>query len=370
MAPARRRILLLVPSFAGGAGGAERVFSILARHLDRQQFEVHLALAQGQHSQLRQIPDDVTIHDMRLARMRYALPAIVRLARQIRPQVILSTVVYLNAMLMMARPFLPRRTRVLLREAIMPNAFITQEARHPRFWGWVYRNLYGKADKIICLSDSMALEFEHFGVPRGKLERIYNPIEAQAIRQAAEGAADPYSGPGPHLVTVGRLQKQKALDILLKAMPLVRREFTTATLTIVGEGPLERELKDQARNSGLSDVVSFVGFQPNPWAFMKHADAFVLASRFEGMPNTLLEALALGTPCVVTDCPGGVREIKTQFPEIALVPTEDPSALAAAIITASHAGSEQRSEDVSRDFGSFGLDEVLRRYTDVLLEGN
>ena len=367
MAAERRRVLLLVPSFAGGAGGAERVFSILAKHLDSSRFEIHLALAQGRHAHLTDIPEHVVVHNLHISRMRYALPAIVKIARRVKPQVILSTVVYLNTMVVLAKPFFPSNVRVVLREAIMPSAFLAGEARQPRFWEWVYRRLYGKADKIVCLSESMSAEFaDRFGVPREKLTCIYNPIDATAIRLAAGDLTSSYSGEGPHLVSVGRLQRQKGFDILLKAMPLLRRHVPNAMLTIVGEGPLEQELKAQAQSLGLGEAVHFSGFQPNPWTFIKHADVFVLPSRFEGMPNTVLEALALGTQAVATDCPGGVREIKAQFPELKLVAPEDPAALADAIVAQYRSGRKGAYIDGPPHFGKFGLDYVLRSYTEVL----
>src|SRR5436309_8776796 len=112
--------------------------------------------------------------------MRYALPAIIRIVRKIKPQTVLSTVVHLNVLLMLAKPFLPRGTRLLLREGIIPSAFIAQDTRWPRLWIWLYRHLYKRADRIICLSDSMVNDFvERFGLSREQLVRIYNPVDAE-----------------------------------------------------------------------------------------------------------------------------------------------------------------------------------------------
>jgi len=146
MIPSRKKILFLVPSFAAGVGGAERVIAILLRHLDHSRFECHLALVGEGRAFLEDIPREVTVHHLGVSRMRYCVPAIVGLNRQLRPHTILSTVIFLNAMLMLARPFLSGRPKILLREASLPSAFLAQGARNPRILKWLYRWLYPKAD--------------------------------------------------------------------------------------------------------------------------------------------------------------------------------------------------------------------------------
>src|SRR5947209_11558601 len=150
MSTGRKRVLFLVPAFAGGGGGAERVISILLRHLDRARFELHLGVIQERSPVFQDIPDDVIVHDLRVSRMRYALLPVIRLVWKVRPQTVLSTVVYLNVLLVLARPFLPR-TKLLLREATIPSAFIARQARHPRGWRWVYRPRSKNAGRIRCL---------------------------------------------------------------------------------------------------------------------------------------------------------------------------------------------------------------------------
>src|SRR5713101_3989469 len=117
MTSGRKRILLLIPNLAGG--GAERFFSILLRHLDRNCFEPHLALLQAQGEYMRDVPEDVVVHDLKCSRSRYALPGLVRLIWKLRPQTVLSTLPPTNVALVLSRPFLPRGTRLLLSEAVL-----------------------------------------------------------------------------------------------------------------------------------------------------------------------------------------------------------------------------------------------------------
>jgi len=364
----RRRVLLLVPTLSGG--GAERMFSNLLRHLDRSRFELHLAVLQPQGAYMVDIPGDVQIHDLDVPRTRYALPAIVKLVRKIKPHAVLSTLGHLNCALVLAKPFLPHGTRVLIRQAAMASALLPEETRHPQVWAWLYRRLYKRADTVVCLSDSMVDDMaEHFGVPRDKMVRIYNSVDVQRVRELAEIGENPYSGPGPHLVTAGRLSREKGFDLLLAAMPAVLRALPQARLTILGEGPLRAGLTDQARELGIEEAVSFPGFQQNPWRYFLHADLFVLSSRYEGLPNALLEALALDVRVVATDCPSGVREIAEADPRVVLVPREDPGSLAQAIVrawktTRSVAGKTAATAPAP---GKFDLETTLLGYSRLLM---
>jgi glycosyltransferase involved in cell wall biosynthesis len=356
MIPERKKILFLVPAFPGGVGGAERVIATLLRHLDHSRFECHLALVGGGSAFLDNVPVSVSVHRLGASRMRYGLPGIVKLARRLRPQTILSTVVYLNVVLMLARPFLSGRPRILLREAVLPSAYLAQALRPRRVWRWLYRSLYSKADSIICLYDAMADDMvEHLGIPRDKLVRIYNPVDVAMVRRMAEGADTPYRAPGPHVIAMGRLQHQKAYDVLLQAFSTVLKTLPDARLAILGEGPLERQLKEQAASLGVGHAVAFLGFQENPWSYVQHADLFVLSSRYEGLPNSLLEVLALGVPVVATDCPGGVREIRKSAQQITLVPPDSPVALAEAMVAA-------LGQPHSRQTNTAEVEECLRRF--------
>jgi glycosyltransferase involved in cell wall biosynthesis len=369
MIPSRKKVLFLVPSFAAGVGGAERVITILLRHLDHSRFECHLALVGEGRAFLEDIPREVTVHHLRISRMRYCAPAIVKLSRQLKPDTILSTVIFLNAMLMLAKPLLASRPKILLREASLPSAFLAQGARYPRILKWMYRRLYPRADQIICLCDAAIDDMvEHLGISRAKLVRIYNPVDVEMLLRLAENAESPYTGPGPHAIAMGRLQREKAYDMLLWAFSSVLKAFPQAQLTILGEGPLETQLKKQAVELGVDHAVAFPGFQKNPWPYVKHADLFVLASRFEGLPNALLEALALGVPVVATDCPGGVREIQKSAPEIVLVPAEDHVALAGAIVAALSKPKSERpsSRQVAESLSDFDLQEIVREYSQLL----
>jgi glycosyltransferase involved in cell wall biosynthesis len=323
------RVLFVVPSLE--PGGAERVVVRLLTDLPRERVEPHLALVSRTGALLPQVPPDVALHDLGAGRVRYAARPLLRLAYRLRPRVVLSTLGYLNLALLALRPLFPRGVRVIVREA---NTVLAELAtvRHPRIWKLGYRLLYPRAEAIVCPARAVVEDLATgFGAPRGRLHHIPNPIDAEAIRRQAESGSSPLDEGGVHLVAVGRLAPQKAFGRLLEAFRVVALERPEVHLWILGEGPERTVLETTARRLGISDRVHLPGFVDNPFAWLRRAALFVQSSKFEGLPNALLEALACGVPVVAVEEPGGTREILEEARGAVLVRGRLPEDLAAAI---------------------------------------
>ncbi len=352
-----------------GGGGAERVTVTLVQHLDRSRFEPHLALVEALGPYLKEVPADVPLYDLKAKRVRHALPGMIRLCWKLRPHAIHSAMCELNLATVLSRPFLPPGLRLLLREDSSPSAQNAQRRKHPRLWNWLYRHLYPRADRIICVGDHVLDDLaENFGIPRSKMARVYNPVDLDMTRRLAEAGVTPYCGKGPHLVAAGRLSKEKGFDVLLDAMPSVRAAISDADLTILGEGPLKPDLLAQRERLGLTETVHLAGFQPNPYPYFKHADLFVLPSRYEAFGLVVVEALAVGTPVVASDCPGAVREILGDCPNARLVRPSDPKALAETIVAAvNFARTElQPDQGLGSFLSRFDVKTVMRDYEELL----
>jgi len=133
------------------------------------------------------------------------------------------------------------------------------------------------------------------------------------------------------ILSIGRLSEQKGFDILLQAMAKVRLQYDWH-LVVIGDGPLGDQLRQMTQDLGLSAAVYWLGAKPNPFPYYRWADIVVVPSRFEGFPNTALEALACGCALVVSDCPTGPRELTESGKYGKLVPVGDVDALAATIV--------------------------------------
>jgi len=299
----RLRGLFVIPSLR--CGGAERVFTLLLNGLAAAGMDMHVGLCQCEGYWLSKLSAEVTVHDLRAPRARQAGWSIVQLARKLRPQAILSTSSHLNTVTGLCRPFLPRSTRLFLREVSI-NHF--EPAHLKGFRGPLLKRAYRSADAVVALTDGMrGMIEERLGVPSDRIVRIFNPVEptqdADAV-PAPRKATDPKS-----LLAVGSLTPPKGFDRLVAAFPALLERFPSATLTILGEGPERPALEQQIRDLGLTTRINLAGFSADVGTHLAQADLFVLSSRFEGMPNALLEAVSARCPSVVLNHPGGTREV-------------------------------------------------------------
>ena len=189
-------------------------------------------------------------------------------------------------------------------------AHIDLEANH---WTKIaYKNIddeisaYKKFDKIVSVSksvkDAFARKFGH----HDKLTVKYNPVNRDEICTKSLDLIEPSSSKlsQTNLITVGRLEPQKGYDRLIKVLARLRDDNFDFNLKILGEGTKRKELEDLIETFNLKDKVTLLGFQSNPYKFIKSADLFVCSSRSEGFSTVVTEALILGKPVVATDCSG------------------------------------------------------------------
>jgi glycosyltransferase involved in cell wall biosynthesis len=228
----------------------------------------------------------------------------------------------------------------------------------------IARLVYPHADAIVAVSEGVADDLAStLRLPRSKIQAIYNPVVTQQLWDKARETLDhPWftDGEPPVVISVGRLTRAKDFPTLIGAFALVHREMP-ARLMILGEGEERSRLESLVSQLGLEKAASLPGFIENPHKYVANASAFVLSSRWEGLPNALIEALVLGTPVVSTDCPSGPREILGNGEFGKLVPVGNVEALAAAIVEAL----TQKNRGPTA-YGAYTLDTAVRRYLEVL----
>ena len=160
---------------------------------------------------------------------------------------------------------------------------------------------------------------------------IPNPVDLDIISSKVNSIDAPFRRGGIRLLAAGSLTRQKGFDLLIEAMASLLKINREIHLTILGDGPEKENLENQIRSLHLSGSITLAGLQENPFPYLYHADLFVLSSRWEGLPNVVLESLACGRPVVAFDCPGSVNEIFDNPYQGTLVPAGDVKALVRAI---------------------------------------
>ncbi|MDG6999280.1 MAG: glycosyltransferase [Nitrososphaerota archaeon] len=353
------RVLFLVSAL--GIGGSQHVMIEILKHLNRSLFDIHIALLEDKGDFRDRVPQDVPVHVLGVRKARMAVLPVTYLCWKIRPKVIISFAAQLNTAVILAQLFMPREIRILTREG----ANITLPMVASPLRRAIYRAVYAHADLVICQSDDMVERLRaRFKIPKNKLMRIYNPVDAVGLRELAQGPS-PYDDIGPNLVAVSRFVPVKGVDLLIEAMPAVLRAQPNAILTLVGGGPQESYLRSLAQTIGVAHAIRFSGFQANPHSFIYNANLAVIPSRSEAFSNVALEALALGTSVVATDCPGGMREIALHTDRLTLTERIDPISLASAINSAL---ANRRAWEVKREVDQRFLREFSRERIIALYE--
>ena len=174
---------------------------------------------------------------------------------------------------------------------------------------------------VVNSQDVAAYIMREYRAPHARIRVIHNGVDVDRFRPAGASGID---RPGP-IVTVGRLVVQKNHSLFLRAAALLVQKGTDAHFTIVGDGPLRDALQVEARQLGIDDRVTFAGERSDVDRILREASLFWLTSRWEGMPNVVLEAMASGLPAIATDV-GGARELLRSGTDGFVVPEGDADA--------------------------------------------
>ena len=192
-------------------------------------------------------------------------------------------------------------------------------------WPRFRRLLYRRADVLTANTTGVMESLVPLFQAR-HLALLPNPLPMPVV-PAAVGSAGDRQG----FVTVARLVPQKGIDVLIRALAQTSGAAQDWTLTLVGDGPEREALERQVLQAGLEEKVHFLGFRSDPQTSLLQAGVFVLPSRYEGMPNALLEAMAVGLAVVVTDASPGPLEVVEAGVSGLVVPSDEPAALADAL---------------------------------------
>ena len=300
----RHSILFLLPRFSGG--GAERVILNLLIGLHNRNYSVGIIVFDLSGPLITMIPEGVIIYNLGTVSLRKSVIPLANKIKKLKPKVIFSTFGYINVAILAMRWVLPKETKIWIREANLPSISLPNNS-NSKIMTILYQFLYIKADKLICTSTRMKDEFvSNFSIPSSIINVLPNPVNVKVIAESSR-IVNRFDRGGVCYIASGRLTFQKGFDRLLNWFS--KLENKKSTLIILGQGILENELKKQSKALGLQNKVRFIGFCNNPWQWYAGADIFLLPSRWEGMPNSALEALVCGTPVIATEESGGIKEI-------------------------------------------------------------
>ena len=287
-------------------GGSERVISIILNHINREGFDITLALLKKEGRYLDDLADDINIIDLDVKQARYSIFKIIKLIKEKKPDIVFSTLGYLNILISIIRPFFSKNIKFIARESSIVSVQNKQE-KYPKLFDFLYKYFYSNFNLIISQSNYMKNDLiSNYSIEKSKIVVINNPVDFDKINVASQTEEELFDKTKTNILAVGRLNPVKDFISLIKMVSKLDEKYH---LTIVGEGDEKDNLLNLIDSLKLNKRVSLIGFQTNPYKYMKQADMLVLTSKYEGFPNVLLEANACGTPVVAFECPGGIGEI-------------------------------------------------------------
>lgn len=339
--------------------------SLLAGEWARQGHDVHLLTTHdGGNAPHYSLDERVNLRsiDPRKSGPRKQLSVIAALrsaVSSIAPDVVISFLNYTNILTLLACRGL--RVPVVVSERLDPRVIGIG-----LFWTLLRRVTYRWCACLVAQTPTAARLYEHMAPGRTRV--IPNPVMPPP-REPHE--AVPWPLPDrPTIIMVGRLQPQKGYDVAIRALSKLADPLQDWRLVILGEGPLRTELEALRDRLGLRDRVILAGRVADPAPWLRRSQIFLLASRSEGFPNALCEAMVTGLACIATDCPSGPSDIITSGVDGLLVPVDDSDAIASAL------DGLIRDEQQRRALGTaavtvadrFGIPAILTQWESILVE--
>ena len=326
-------LAVFVAELAHGGVGKMRVH--LINEFARRGLRIDLLLARTNSPYLDKVNPAIRIVKTGTSHALFGVPRLARYLATEKPRAMLTQRVRVNVLALRAKNLVRSNTEIF----VTANTNITRQlesatAQKRAKQYALLRQYYPQNSGIIAVSRGVGDDLAQIlDWPPAQIKTAPNPvITPELYRLAAEPVEHPWfsDNGAPIILGVGRLEPQKDFPTLLRAFALLRRQ-RPCRLLILGEGKLRPELTALAQQLGIADDLQMPGFATNPYPCMARANLFVLSSLWEGSPNGLTEALALGTPLVATDCPNGPNEILEQGKYGPLVPMGDVTALADAM---------------------------------------
>jgi len=369
------KLLFLLPTFV--FGGAERTSLNLLKGIDKSKFRISLVTSRTifQHFQHIDIEKFIAVEDVGIdvwfGSLRRFMQDIKRMSDLLKlenPDIAFGMMHYPSSLLVFVKHFFRAKAKVIA----SPRGPSTEYLRH--FEKKFFRRTYLKgiftffcryADGLVVASHGTKEEcIKDFHAFPERVNVIPNSVDFEEIRKKAKEGND-LNMPADFCIisTLGRLEKEKNISFLLKAFSALRKK-EKAKLLIIGDGTEKRNLERLSQELNIEEDVLFVGFQSNPYKFIKMSDIFVHACLFEGFANAIIEAMSCGVPVIAIDCPYGPRDIIKNGENGLLVPMNDEGALVDAIVKLFH---DKRLRDNLSETGAekameFSLKSMVQKY--------
>jgi glycosyltransferase involved in cell wall biosynthesis len=363
-----KKISIVLPNLGGG--GAEKLHIYLANEWVSKGYNIEFILLRKEGIYLPLLDPSISVVNLNASRIRNAIIPLAKQLYKSRPKIVLAAMWPLTLVAVFSWILSGKIGKLFLSEhENLSQTYIRQLRTNTNVLKNSIRFIYPIASGVVAVSKGVKDDLCLLGnLSFNEIKVIYNPaaIGISAIRETHEVRDLLWGGDvEQRILTVGRLTYEKDHKTLIEAFALIPKKLNMK-LIILGEGPLRKELSNLINVFDLKDRISMPGFTTDPYPWYRSADLFVLSSRWEGFGNVIVEALECGLPVVSTKCPSGPGEILENGKYGTLVPTQDPAALAKAIINC--LSTVHNREKLIRRAGDFSVTKISDEYLSYFLK--
>lgn len=332
-----RKILFFINS---EVGGAEKMSVFISKMLIRHGIKIGYVIVKEKltvASITDFLPQEQWVEVIEAKNNVEKILCFYKLIQKIKPEVVFSSHLSINDKLLLLKPFFTK-TRFIIRS---DNYYSSYRLLSKLFIIMTYRF----ADTMIAQNEEMRDEFiRHNIMSPANIITLENPVDKEMIESKLRNVENPYPKDGKiHVVAVGRFSRQKGYDYLAKSFAIVRQQHENYELYIIGANtgrwqPEFNRFISLVKELGIEKDVHCMGYQSNPYKYIKYADCFVLSSRWEGLPNVLAESLYLRTPVAAFKCIPIIERMVRDNIDGYLAEKEDITELSNAIMQAVELG--------------------------------
>lgn len=311
----KKNILFIIHDISNA--GIERVCLNVLKGVNKEKYNLFVLLYQskGQNTFDIELPENVIYFKNNIRKVKnkiwrvmYLFYQIVMSIKKSNANLVVSFIPFTNSIVFIICAFM-RCKHIATQHNLLSHDIVSLKRKAVLYNALLWKFVYKRLQYLVTVSNSIKKDLIlNFRVKENRVKVIYNGVDLKQIEKSVKNKSNITID--RYIVYAGRIEHEKSVDTLIQAFSIVRKRADDLNLIVMGEGSLLLEMKKMAENIGCIQAIHFVGFQSNPYSYMKNAVCLVLPSLFEGFGCVIIEAMACGTPVIATNIEGP-REIIT-----------------------------------------------------------
>ena len=357
-----KKILNFIPNFS--FGGVETTNINLSETLIKFGYEVDLVTNDYQRVNKSEYSNN--IKSLRKSKMLFCLLPLIKYINNTKPDLIICSQFYANIIVLLACFLSGYKTKIILCERVPVFENLKKiSIIKKNVIKFLIKRLYKKADKIVCNSYGTKNDLNKI-IDVSNSVVIYNPVLGDSMLSQSKSTVKDFifDKRTKYLITVSRIAEERNIIELINIFNLLPNK-KNIKLLIIGDGPLLDECKSKVKQLNLENKIHFLGYKSNPYKYLSKSHVYLSTAKWEGMGNSIIEALFFGLYIIAYDSPGGVSEMLKDGKFGSLIPYGNKQKFASDLINNLN-NSNLKNQDINEHLELFKPDNVTKKYIDLI----